>query len=122
MNQVYSHCIGCHSCGLIQVSVSTKENVYLNNDLICIFFRIYISVGISSVLIVGIIASYISGPRNLKKINPDLISPVMHRFLPDECFSNHEQSQNGLIDPTTELFTLKLGENSNQVQQGENFN
>lgn len=58
------------------------------------------------------IASYISGPRDLRKINPDLISPVIHRFLPDECFINHEMNQNGSIEPTTELFTLRIGENS----------
>lgn len=70
----------------------------------------HFSVGILSVLIVGMIASYISGPEDLKKINPDLISPVIHRFLPSECFVNHENNRCASTEPTTELFTLKIGE------------
>lgn len=38
-------------------------------------------IGILSVLIVGSIVSYITGPRDLKKIDVELISPVMHRYL-----------------------------------------
>ncbi|XP_055296157.1 sodium-coupled monocarboxylate transporter 2-like isoform X2 [Sitodiplosis mosellana] len=69
-------------------------------------------IGILSVLIVGMIASYVSGPQDLKKLNPDLISPVIHRFLPDECFRVQEDSRCASAEPTTELFTLKIGENS----------
>lgn len=71
-------------------------------------------VGILSVLIVGMIASYLSGPEDLRKINPDLISPVIHRFLPSECFAHHDSSRCASTEPTTELFTLKIGENSRQ--------
>lgn len=70
------------------------------------------TVGILSVLVVGMIASYISGPQDLRKVNPDLISPVIHRFLPEECFRRHDDSRCASIEPTTELFTLKIGENS----------
>lgn len=37
-------------------------------------------IGVLSVLIVGTIVSFITGPRNLKTIDPDLISPVIHRY------------------------------------------
>lgn len=36
-------------------------------------------IGVISVLIVGTIVSFVTGPRDLKKIDPELISPVIHR-------------------------------------------
>lgn len=36
-------------------------------------------IGVISVLIVGTIISFLTGPRDLKKIDPELISPVIHR-------------------------------------------
>lgn len=36
--------------------------------------------GVLSVLIVGTIVSFLTGPRDLKKIDPELISPVIHRL------------------------------------------
>lgn len=36
-------------------------------------------IGVLSVLIVGTIVSFVTGPRDLKKIDPELISPVIHR-------------------------------------------
>lgn len=68
------------------------------------------------------IVSYITGPEDLKKINPDLISPVIHRFLPDECFLNHDGSRCASTEPTTELFTLKIGENRRQDHEHPNHN
>ncbi|GAB0091239.1 sodium-coupled monocarboxylate transporter 2 [Sergentomyia squamirostris] len=46
-------------------------------------------IGIISVLLVGSVVSYFTGPRDLKQIDPELISPVIHRFLPQECFINY---------------------------------
>lgn len=45
-------------------------------------------IGIFTVIIVGSIVSYLTGSRNLDKIDPELISPVIHRFLPAESFTN----------------------------------
>lgn len=39
-------------------------------------------IGVSSVLIVGTIVSFITGKTNLKTLNPDLISPVSQWMLP----------------------------------------
>lgn len=36
-------------------------------------------IGVVSVLIVGTIVSFLTGPRDLKTIDPQLISPVIHR-------------------------------------------
>lgn len=63
-------------------------------------------IGILSVLIVGTIVSLITGVRDLRKIDPNLISPVIHRFLPDECFQSDEVT----IECTTELFSLNFDE------------
>lgn len=76
----------------------------------------HFSVGVLSVLIVGMIASWISGPQDMKKINPDLISPVIHRFLPKECFDKYIESQRASAEPTTELFHLSVGENSRRIE------
>lgn len=53
--------------------------------------------------------SFLSGPRDLRKIDPELISPVIHRFLPDECFI---EKRSASTEPTTESFTLKLGQSN----------
>uniref|UniRef100_A0A182SLE8 Uncharacterized protein n=1 Tax=Anopheles maculatus TaxID=74869 RepID=A0A182SLE8_9DIPT len=44
-------------------------------------------IGVTTVLIVGTIVSFITGPRDLRHIDPELISPVIHRCLPVESFS-----------------------------------
>lgn len=65
-------------------------------------------IGILSVLIVGSIVSYFTGPRDLRTIDPQLISPVIHRFLPRECFENFELKLNGVAEPET--ITLKIND------------
>ncbi|XP_058823255.1 sodium-coupled monocarboxylate transporter 1-like, partial [Topomyia yanbarensis] len=45
-------------------------------------------IGVLTVLIVGTIVSFLTNPRNLKDIDPELISPIIHRFLPQESFGN----------------------------------
>lgn len=44
--------------------------------------------GVLTVVIVGSIVSLLTGGNKLSEIDPELISPVVHRFLPKECFSN----------------------------------
>lgn len=48
-------------------------------------------IGVATVCIVGVIVSHLTGPRDLRDIDPDLISPVIHRFLPKECFQRNEK-------------------------------
>ncbi|XP_052893603.1 sodium-coupled monocarboxylate transporter 1-like [Anopheles moucheti] len=45
-------------------------------------------IGVLTVLVVGTVVSFITGPRDLRHIDPELISPVIHRFLPQESFGN----------------------------------
>lgn len=67
-------------------------------------------IGILSVLVVGSLVSYFTGPRDLRTIDPQLISPVIHRFLPRECFEMYEMKSNGVGEPET--FILKIGDRS----------
>lgn len=46
-----------------------------------------------TVLFVGSLVSYLTGPRDLNEIDPELISPVIHRFLPQSSFNNFGQSK-----------------------------
>lgn len=70
-------------------------------------------IGILSVLVVGSVVSYFTGPRDLRTIDPQLISPVIHRFLPRECFENSETKSNALIEG--DALALKI-EDSGQMQ------
>lgn len=45
-------------------------------------------IGIFTVFIVGSIVSIITGCNNLNNVDPELISPVIHRFLPSDSFTN----------------------------------
>lgn len=62
-------------------------------------------IGIVTVLIVGTIVSFISGAQDLRKIDSKLISPIIHRFLPNECFHNN---RNASVEYTGELYTLNI--------------
>ncbi|XP_049302581.1 sodium-coupled monocarboxylate transporter 2 isoform X2 [Bactrocera dorsalis] len=44
-------------------------------------------IGVLSTLLVGTVTSFLCGPRNLKTLDAVVISPVIHRFLPKECFN-----------------------------------
>lgn len=44
-------------------------------------------IGVITVIIVGSIVSYFTGPRNLADIDPELISPVIHRYDIFYCFT-----------------------------------
>ncbi|XP_039952817.1 sodium-coupled monocarboxylate transporter 2-like [Bactrocera tryoni] len=44
-------------------------------------------IGVLSTLLVGTVTSFLCGPRDLKTLDAVVISPVIHRFLPKECFN-----------------------------------
>lgn len=46
-------------------------------------------IGILTVFIVGSVVSYFTGPQNLDRVDPELISPVIHSFLPPDSFANY---------------------------------
>lgn len=59
-------------------------------------------IGVLTVLIVGTVASFLSGARNLKDIDPELISPVIHKFLPSECFANFGRRSTSFNTPKSQ--------------------
>lgn len=66
-------------------------------------------IGIFTVLIVGSIVSYLSGGQKLEQIDPELISPVIHRFLPADSFSNYGMtSKNKRLRENLELNVSRL--------------
>jgi Na+/proline symporter len=46
-------------------------------------------IGLFTVFIVGTVVSFITGPNRINQVDPELISPVIHSFLPDDCFTNY---------------------------------
>ncbi|XP_055858636.1 sodium-coupled monocarboxylate transporter 2 isoform X2 [Episyrphus balteatus] len=51
-------------------------------------------IGMLTVLIVGTAVSFITGPTKVSKLDADLLSPVIHRFLPKECFITQTNEAN----------------------------
>lgn len=70
-------------------------------------------IGIFTVIIVGSIVSCITGCNKLENVDPELISPVMHKFLPSDAFSNFGMSsKNKRLRDNVELQIGKLYRNS----------
>ncbi|XP_030380458.1 sodium-coupled monocarboxylate transporter 2 [Scaptodrosophila lebanonensis] len=88
-------------------NVTLHENVWVNEDDVFPLYRLsyhWINpIGVTTAIVVGALVSLVTKPTDLKTVDPDLISPVIHRFLPKECFEgrNHRaQTQNKLLTST----------------------
>ncbi|XP_038110244.1 sodium-coupled monocarboxylate transporter 1 isoform X2 [Culex quinquefasciatus] len=86
--------ISVDGCAADLVSNSTIVNpIYPDETGIFPLYRLsyhwITPIGVVTVMIVGTIVSFLTEPRNLKDIDPELISPVIHRFLPQESFGNY---------------------------------
>ncbi|KRT78976.1 hypothetical protein AMK59_8036 [Oryctes borbonicus] len=70
--------------------VNATQPVYPDESHIFPLFRLsyhwITPIGVFTVLTVGSIISLISGKTDVRYMDPDLISPVLHRFLPRETF------------------------------------
>lgn len=102
-------------CGTTSLNATPIEQpIYPDESNVFPIYRLSFDwinpIGILTVLVVGSIASYISGPRDLRNIDPVLISPILHRFLPRECFetANHHAAE----PDNSELFILKVEQSS----------
>ncbi|CAD7080203.1 unnamed protein product [Hermetia illucens] len=103
-------CYGNSTGGWIEPEDHDESGVF---PLYRLSFHWINPIGVFTVIIVGTIVSFLTGPTNLKKIDPDLISPVIHRFLPKECFpvpaDNDSVSVPGMSrDVTAETLTYLL--------------
>ncbi|ALC38209.1 CG8451 [Drosophila busckii] len=87
-------------------NVTQAENVWVDEEQVFPLYRLsyhWINpIGVATVIVVGSIVSLLTKPTDIKTLDPDLISPVLHRFLPKECFArNHPaQAQVNLIERT----------------------
>ncbi|XP_055638784.1 sodium-coupled monocarboxylate transporter 1 isoform X2 [Toxorhynchites rutilus septentrionalis] len=66
-------------------------------------------IGVLTVMVVGTIVSFLTEPRNLKDIDPELISPVIHRFLPQESFGNYGSASKDAPFHTSEEMRSRHG-------------
>jgi flagellar biosynthesis protein FliQ len=47
-----------------------------------ISYTLYTMIGVTTAIVVGLVVSFLTKPNNLEDIDTDLITPVIHRFLP----------------------------------------
>ncbi|EDW75843.2 uncharacterized protein Dwil_GK14981 [Drosophila willistoni] len=91
--------------GCLGVNVTMPENVWVDEEEVFPLYRLsyhWINpIGVSTAIIVGALVSLVTKPTNMKTLDPDLISPVIHRFLPKECFvgrNHHTQAHKNLLN------------------------
>ncbi|XP_055594315.1 sodium-coupled monocarboxylate transporter 1-like isoform X2 [Uranotaenia lowii] len=98
--------VSVESCPSDMLSNSTIVNpIYPDESGVFPLYRLsyhwITPIGVVTVMIIGTIVSFITKPRNLKDIDPELISPVIHRFLPQECFANYGTACKDVEQPRT---------------------
>ncbi|KAI4466170.1 sodium-coupled monocarboxylate transporter [Holotrichia oblita] len=70
--------------------INASEPIYPDESHVFPLFRLsyhwITPIGVLTVLTVGSIVSLLTGKLDVRYMDPDLISPVLHRFLPSESF------------------------------------
>jgi solute carrier family 5 (sodium-coupled monocarboxylate transporter), member 8/12 len=72
--------------GIVVPDIPDQSNVF---PLYRLSYHWINPIGILTVVTVGSIVSYFTGPQDLNKVDPELISPVIHSLLPNDCFVNY---------------------------------
>ncbi|XP_044736108.1 sodium-coupled monocarboxylate transporter 2-like isoform X2 [Chrysoperla carnea] len=79
----------------------------INEDEVFVLFRMsyifYTCFGTVVQIVVGLVVSWITGFNDLKEVNPDLISPVMHWVLPKQPVSEKEKEQYKSVEESLEM-------------------
>lgn len=78
-------CPGGNITGPIYPEIPDQSNVF---PLYRFSYHWINPIGILTVFTIGSIVSYFTGPMKLDRIDPELISPVIHSFLPQDAFAN----------------------------------
>lgn len=85
-------------------NVTLPEHNWVNEEDVFPLYRLsyhWINpIGVATVIVVGSIVSLLTKPTDVKTLDADLISPVLHRFLPKECFVSRQQQQTNLLNRT----------------------
>ncbi|XP_037806528.1 sodium-coupled monocarboxylate transporter 2 isoform X1 [Lucilia sericata] len=72
-------------------------------------------IGVLTTVIVGTIVSFLTGPTVVKKLDADVISPVIHRFLPKECFPPSSTDGDITRENTAQTLTYLLSDGSSKL-------
>uniref|UniRef100_A0A6P4FCI3 Sodium-coupled monocarboxylate transporter 1 n=1 Tax=Drosophila rhopaloa TaxID=1041015 RepID=A0A6P4FCI3_DRORH len=71
-------------------NVTTPQKHWVDQEEVFPLYRLsyhWINpIGVVTTVVVGALVSLVTKPTDIKTINSKLISPVIHRFLPRECF------------------------------------
>lgn len=69
------------------------QGVYATKDLFFLYkfaFLYYTPIGSVLGIVIGLVASLLTRDNSLEKLNPDLITPAMRRFLPTSANKKYE--------------------------------
>ncbi|XP_016994318.2 sodium-coupled monocarboxylate transporter 1-like isoform X2 [Drosophila takahashii] len=77
-------------------NVTLPEKVWVDEKEVFPLYRLSFHwinpIGVLTVVVVGSLVSLVTKPTDIKTLDSKLMSPVIHRFLPKECFKRHEKS------------------------------
>ncbi|XP_043642649.1 sodium-coupled monocarboxylate transporter 1 isoform X1 [Drosophila teissieri] len=86
-------------------NVTAPEDVGVDEEQVFPLYRLSFQwinpIGVLTVVIVGSLVSLVTRPTDIKSLHSDLISPVIHRFLPKECFKQRNLHKNAGNDIST---------------------
>ncbi|XP_005175877.1 sodium-coupled monocarboxylate transporter 2 isoform X1 [Musca domestica] len=75
-------------------------------------------IGIASTILVGTVVSFLTGPTVVKKLDADVLSPVIHKFLPKECFPPSDSDSDLTRENTAQTLTHLLGNSTAGANTG----
>ncbi|XP_018804431.1 PREDICTED: sodium-coupled monocarboxylate transporter 2-like isoform X2 [Bactrocera latifrons] len=78
-------------------------------------------IGVLSTLLVGTVTSFLCGPKDLKTLDAVVISPVIHRFLPKECFNATPTASPTLSRGKSERTSTYISNNSKHTSATEKY-
>ncbi|XP_039494407.1 sodium-coupled monocarboxylate transporter 1 [Drosophila santomea] len=78
-------------------NVTQPEETWVDEEQVFPLYRLSYHlvgpIGIVTAVVVGAIVSLLTKPTDIKTLHADLISPVIHRFLPRECFRGRNSNE-----------------------------
>ncbi|XP_077287850.1 sodium-coupled monocarboxylate transporter 1-like [Arctopsyche grandis] len=78
-------------------SMEDEEMAGVNEEDVFFLYKLsyllYIALGTSVAVVVGVVVSYITGPTDLLTLDPNLISPPIRRFLPKKIVEECQKAQ-----------------------------
>lgn len=71
-----------------------------------ISYTLYTMIGVATAIIVGMVVSFLTKPNNSEDVDPDLLTPVIHRFLPSKMKHIELQAHKQVSRMTLSFFHL----------------